>query len=333
MKKKYVSVLFVFLTISLFTGSSIASGITYPFTEPLIVKMSNDTSTNVAVKILHNNLLGSKVVEYGSFEYYLYLGKSLGVVIWVSHGNQNGFSLRGQLKDWSMLASLIRDTPNKDIVLMCYSNQLIKQTSLDESEALTFSGTIDARYGALLVAYLLTQDKNLLIKMTNVLIDLLSGGTYLPLYFSNVEKAWWIITLVVSLNLLLLDLYMDREWSFVQKAALKILTVGKIQIFTTMIYLAKGWITLSAAFSTIVSFVHDSLSYIWDAYTSASWWEKAAMIAAAGLAFFALIAEYLSSASTGGLVSYAKYAAVGATILALAAGIYGDYTDSDAIVG
>ncbi len=61
-----------------------------PVMADVVVVMHRDSAVNTAVRTITENAPDVRVVEYGSLEYALTISRTVGRVVWVSHGSEEG---------------------------------------------------------------------------------------------------------------------------------------------------------------------------------------------------------------------------------------------------
>ncbi len=320
-KKETFFVIFITLTMS------VIPAFTTPTVSVLAVKMDDDLSIDAAIRTLEQNTPGIHVVEYGSFEYNLLLWRSINPTIWISHGSEEGFKLNGEICDWSNLEKPIRTTKNKDIILSCHSDSLIKQTSLTDKDVITFNSAVDAELGALLVSYALTNNNGIINKIKSRIETVIySPKSYTPLALSGIELGYWTVMTIVTLLMILLDVYMDPEWNIIQQTAIKLIVIGKVGIITTLCWLAQGWISFTSAIADMIGFIVDVVEYLIQFFYAASWWEKL-IYGACIIGGLIILAAELTA--TAGQSAWWKLFAASVTIIALAANVAADWIDGD----
>jgi hypothetical protein len=171
-----------------------------PVLSNVVVRMSDDVSTEQAISTLECNTQGLMVVDYGSLEYFLLINRVAGIVVWVSHGSDQGILVDNNVMSWERFSQDIRMTPSKDVVLACDSSKL--ESYLSPSEAFLFEAAVEATLGALVVSFIL----NGAIAMLSLIAALASLALgVIQIHFlalTTLEFAWDTITFVISLMLL-----------------------------------------------------------------------------------------------------------------------------------
>jgi len=177
--------------------STVQCGLSSPITTPLVVKMDNSSGVNIAADTLKENIPSTLIVDYSSPAYYLAIWRAYAGVIWVGHGSQEGVQTQQGLLAWDALAARVEATPSKDMVLACYSAAILSYTPVG-NVPVSFKGEIDAKLGALIIAYDLTGSKATLVKAFQQFADILSekvqpapllapGEYYVWNYLTNFE--------------------------------------------------------------------------------------------------------------------------------------------------
>ena len=154
--RKLYSIFFILVFVSMIFITVFST----PIFSVLAVQLDDDSSTNISIETLEQNVDNLIVVSPNTLTYALYINRIVGPVIWVGHGNDEGISINGKQISWNDFEINIRSTLNKDVVLTCYSDNLIKQTSLTHYDAYTFSGVIDAELGALITSLICSQSED-----------------------------------------------------------------------------------------------------------------------------------------------------------------------------
>ncbi len=344
--------------IFLISSFPFVQALTTPIPNQLVVRLEDSQAVNNAIVNLEQNLPNLVVLDYDSAEYKLKYWRFLGVAIWVSHGSEEGVMINGELTQWDVLEDPIKGTPNKDIVLSCYSNELVKQTDLSSADVLTFSGELDAVFGSLVVSYALSKDSALIPKIisrakdiavdpsnVNPLVILLDdgggggggGGTTTPNYevhhLSTIELRYYLLSLFLLLALLYVNLKIPADLPFVQKMAIEFGIAAWLTIIVTLKLLFEGSITLEAAIGDIIGWFVDALDIFYAYFMAAADWEKVVVGVALFLALFALAIELAGDAASAGALTVAKFIAATASFMVLAVSFYNDYEDLDTIVG
>lgn len=133
----------------------------------------------------------------------------------------------------------------------------------------------------------------------------------------------------VTLNLILLNLYLDPSWSFIKVTAVNMITMGHIGIILSLVYIFTGKVSVSGVAGNMVSFVVDFLGYAFSAFSSEPLSVKLAFGASFALALGAAAATILSMGSAAAI----KLVAAAASLIAFGAGIASDWLDTNDIVG
>jgi hypothetical protein len=95
-----------------------------PLSSPVIsdvaIIMHKDQAVNMAIRTITDKLPNVQVVEYESLEYNLMIHRTMGRVIWVSHGSEDGILGCKEIISWQTFSRMTMMTPGKDIILACY---------------------------------------------------------------------------------------------------------------------------------------------------------------------------------------------------------------------
>lgn len=332
--------------------------LTTPIPNQLVVRLEDSQAVNNAIVNLKQNLQNLVVLDYDSAEYKLKYWRFLGVAIWVSHGSEEGVMINGELTQWDVLEDPIKGTPNKDIVLSCYSNALVEQTDLSFTDVATFNSEVDAVIGSLVVSYALSRDSTIIPKIisrandiavnpssVNPLVILLDaggggggGGGTLPNYvvghLSQAEQDFHFLSLFLLLALTLCSLYIPPDLPFVFTMASQFKTIiGGLSIILTGMYLCEGLITLESAILGFAQWFIEAVDIFYDCFTAAALWEQITLGIAVGIALLAMIIEIFADVLAGGIVTAGKILAATAAFIAWGVSVYNDYHDLDTIVG
>ena len=331
--------------------------LTIPIPNQLVVRLEDSQAVNEAIVNLEQNLPNLVVLDYDSAEYKLKYWRFLGVAIWVSHGSEEGVMINGELTQWDVLEGPIKGTPNKDIVLSCYSSSLLEQTDLSSANVATFDNEVDALIGSFIVSYVLSQDSSILPKLSSRVNDIIanpscveplvillddggggggSGSTspsYVIGHMSSIELTYWLLTALVLYLLILANCYINESWSFVQKTVYRLASAGWIGIAVTFIALKTGSITLELAIPIICSWVIDAIGILIECFYEAPLWERLLLTLSAVFALIALTIELLGDTVSAGAVTIGKFLAATASIMVFCLHFYQDYEDINIIVG
>ena len=170
-KTKKITSILILLVLSL--------GVIQAFSTPVIgsiaVRMSSDETIDNSIAILESNLDNLEVLDFNSLEYAIEISRRIGPVIWVGHGNEQGIQTDKDLLSWEDFSTSIMRTASIDYVLSCYSDNLIKTTSISNNDAVTFTGEIDSSLGALLVSYAFNPTEKVIGDLVSYVGDLLTG--------------------------------------------------------------------------------------------------------------------------------------------------------------
>jgi len=346
----------IFLTLSM----PFVQALTTPIPNQLVVRLDDSQAVTEAIENLEQNIPNAVVVDYDSAKYNLKYWRFLGVAIWVSHGSEEGVMINGELTQWDVLEDPIKGTPNKDIVLSCYSSALLEQTDLSSTNVATFDGEIDAVIGSLVVSYILSQDSSIYPKIKSRFMDIFAnpscveplrflldpgggggiGGTnpgsapnYARHYLSWAELGFHLVAAFLLIALFLVDWYIPSDLPFVVSMQVKIYTVGWASMVTTLVYLGLEKITLESAIGTFMGWFLDALEIFWDCFFAAELWEQIVFGITGFIALFVLAIELAGDAASGGAVTVAKILGAAVAITCAVVSFMGDYRDTDTIVG
>ncbi|MFW9832790.1 MAG: hypothetical protein ACFFEK_02250 [Candidatus Thorarchaeota archaeon] len=170
-----------------------------PVLANLVVRMSDDVSTEQAITTLECNTQNLVVVDYGSLEYFLMIGRAVETVIWVSHGSDQGILVGNSVMSWQRFSYDIKMTPSRDVVLACDSSEL--SSYLSPGEAFLFDGAIEATLGALIASFILNGAivmQSLLTALTSLALGVIQIH-FLILTF--MEYVWDTFNFVISVAL------------------------------------------------------------------------------------------------------------------------------------
>ncbi len=170
-----------------------------PVLSNVVVRMSDDVSTNQAITILESNTQNLVIVDYGSLEYFLMISRVAGAVVWVSHGSDQGILVGNSVMSWQRFSQDIKMTPARDVVLACDSSELSSYLSPDE--AFLFDGAIEATLGALIASFILNGAiamQTLLTALTSLALGVIQIH-FLELTF--MEYVWATFSFVISVAL------------------------------------------------------------------------------------------------------------------------------------
>lgn len=104
---------------------TVQGGLSSPVLVPVVVKMDNSPGVNISVDTVKENNPNSVVVDYNSLAYLFIIGRAYGGVVWVGHGSQEGVQTQQGMETWQALAAKVEVAPSKDIILACYSAEIL----------------------------------------------------------------------------------------------------------------------------------------------------------------------------------------------------------------
>ena len=170
-----------------------------PVLSNLVVRMSDDVSTEQAITTLERNTQNLVVVDYGSLEYFLMIGRAVETVVWVSHGSDQGILVGNSVMSWQRFSQDIKMTPARDVVLACDSSEL--SSCLSPGEAFLFDGAIEATLGALIASFILNGAiamESLLTALTSLALGVIQIHF---LVLTMEEFAWDVVIFMINLLL------------------------------------------------------------------------------------------------------------------------------------
>lgn len=336
----------------------------------IAIQLGEDESINCATRTLQNNLPGISIIEYNSFKYHLISHRVVQPIIWIGHGTQEGILANNALMKWTQFSEKIKQSRSLDIILSCYSSEIIQQTTLTRNDVITFNNGIDSILGSLFIAYALTGSQTILSQAGNHYLSLLNketpyrplrmmpgdggggGGndppspnipssfqaaesshSYVIFNLSGIELAYWIIMLVVlALNLIIGIPVSHTEWGFITKAAAMFFTVGKFTLITSLALYAGGMMTEGALIENIFRSFHEIFGCIAQAIIAASAGEIILFIAMLYLARILIGLELLLDVLTDSGTAI-RVAIASAMIAVYLIGFSLDASDTDTVVG
>lgn len=338
----------------------------------IAIQLGEDESINCATRTLQNNLPGISIIKYDSFKYHLISHRVLQPIIWIGHGNQEGIIANNELMKWTQFSEKIMQSRSLDIILSCYSSQIIQQTTLTRNDVITFNNNIDSILGSLFIAYALTGSQSILSQAGNHYLSLLkketpyrplrmdpgdggggggsnpppttpnipssfqaaeSSHSYVIFNLSGNELAFWILMLIVlALNLIVGIPVSYADWSFITKAAVMFYVVGKISLITALAFYAGGMMTEASLIENIFASFHQIFGCLAAAIIAATVLEKVLFIAMLVLAGILISLELLLDALSGSGTAI-RVAIALAMIAVYLIGFSLDASDTDTVVG
>jgi hypothetical protein len=363
---KFKKIMFVLIA---FTVLSI------PFTQSLImsvpgiyaVKLDSDENILVAEQTLKNNIKGISFLEYGSIKFQLRSHRVIQPIIWIGHGEKDGIAINGVLTPWLDFSKNIQQSISRDIVLSCYSIEIIHQSSLTKKDVMVFNGEIDAALGGLVASYIITKSDETLDKICDQFISLARNEVpYLPLvlvgdiggggdseYYMppTIEKAqtsykyviWKLSGVelgyhIIMLCLLFLELLIgyciskmpDAPWWFVLINKFWYTVPG---ICVSLGLYLDGLMTkdaLAADFLDTIDWFWGCLRSAWDAMTTGEKWEFVGYFILGGVV---LALQIVGDIFLCGTCTFIRTAASIAMVVYYLYGVIADCVDTDTIVG
>ncbi len=243
----------------------------------LIVKIGDDAAVNTAVQTLQHYLASYRLVSITSEqELHQTLGSAVAIFI-VGHGNAKGLGTATHLiVTWSTIKTFLQPYSSaKAYVIACDAKSALNEYNIN---AFGTFGTIDAEIGALMALVQFTIDFSLYRQLMGLAVTLLTKiltkpiSQYLPLGFSKTEFVYWMVMVLSWIVFALSTTWIPPQWTIFQRTAF-ILWTQKIGILVTLIYFAKGWISLSSFISQMVGFVQTALGTMISVIDGLSPWE------------------------------------------------------------
>lgn len=148
------------------------------------IHLDREDAITTASNTLKENIPELNILEYGSLKYKLFAHRIFQPLIWIGHGNKEGITISNAVSSWVEFSKDLQYSHGVDVVLSCYSQEVIDQTSLTQEQVITFNGEIDAVYGSLIVSYMFTGEENLIIDAAKHYWSIIrSDIDYQPLQF------------------------------------------------------------------------------------------------------------------------------------------------------
>ncbi|MHA1781665.1 MAG: hypothetical protein ACTSYL_12460 [Candidatus Thorarchaeota archaeon] len=129
-----------------------------PVVSDVVVVMHHDSAVSTAVRTIVANDSHMQVVEYGSLKYALTIHRTVGRVVWVSHGTDAGILASTHIISWNAFRHRTEMTPGEDIVLACNSAKIESYSSSKGtviSVASILGPVVDSFVGAVIASVLL----------------------------------------------------------------------------------------------------------------------------------------------------------------------------------
>lgn len=147
------------------------------------IQLDKDQSITNASEILQEKISNLNIIEYGSFKQRLLSHRIIEPIIWIGHGDKEGINTINGKLTWQYFSKDLFFTPSKDIILSCYSSEILKQSSLTDKNVITFNNEIDSIYGSLIISYLITGKDSLIMDAAHHFWSILKGDVeYQPLH-------------------------------------------------------------------------------------------------------------------------------------------------------
>ncbi len=248
-----------YFLLSLVLSMSMLGSFCQPVLGNTVIVMCHDASVDISLRTLQQQTGPLHVVEYGSAEYSLIIHRLVGRVVWISHGSNEGIRTERGYLDWSTFAEVIDLTPAVDIVLACSSDNLL---AFVKNPVITFGGSIDARFGAAIAAWVLTGSAAAFSFAFETLISLITNNlALLPLYWGPTEKAYFFLDAAVFILQALSTAFL-LYWSTFNPASGWQILIGMLYLFTALVQAAEVMTALLAGNMTPVAFATKFLTVI-----------------------------------------------------------------------
>jgi len=152
-------------------------------TTTVLVKLEDSPPIDRAVKTIAANVENVLVVRYDSIEYALTVWRSVGYIVWIGHGGEEGIRVCGQQVGWvSFAASIKKSTSGRSILLSCFAVKALQYGDGCSRLITIGTGYVDAVLGGLLISYILTRSEGLFRQTLHRVSGLLQGDAgFLPL--------------------------------------------------------------------------------------------------------------------------------------------------------
>ncbi len=332
------------------------------------IHLDREEAITTASNTLKESIPEMHILEYGSLRYQLLAHRIIQPLIWIGHGQKEGITINNALSSWEEFSEDLQHSHGFDIILSCFSKEIIKQTSLTQKDVLTFNGEIDAKLGSYLISYLLTGSDIVLSKVFTHYQALQQGktqcqplhgfdsggggsgspGTNLPSSFnalnfmtsnvfvkmSGIELFYHILMLfVLVIQILLIVVIQFHQFSFLQVAAANFFTEGLLTLIISFACFNTGHMTLNKLMTSLWGVLANVTGCLASAIKGAVLWEIVAFLYLTGLGAAILLIQLLVDVATGGVATFIR---IGTTMLLV--GIYitnfmVDLLDDDYVVG
>ncbi|MBN1330663.1 MAG: hypothetical protein JXA54_14410 [Candidatus Heimdallarchaeota archaeon] len=127
-----------------------------------VIYLEEDQSITQTLVTMKEQMPDISSIAYGSVKYQLLVHRITEPLVWVGHGDKEGINTAQGKLSWGRFAQEVKRSPMMDIVLSCYSSELLEQKVLTGQDAITFTGEIDATLGGLVATWLLTGETTVL---------------------------------------------------------------------------------------------------------------------------------------------------------------------------
>lgn len=117
-----------------------------------VIQLERDKTITKTMDTLQDNIPQLSSITYGSWKYLLLAHRIVEPLVWIGHGDKEGINTFHGKLSWERFSHDVVLSPSMDIILSCYSQELITETSLTSNEVVTFRGEIDATLGGLVTA-------------------------------------------------------------------------------------------------------------------------------------------------------------------------------------
>ncbi len=269
---------------------------------------------------------------------------------------------------WGELAQEVKYSPTMDIVLSCYSNEMVKDGLLTQKEAVTFVDEIDATIGGLVTSWLLTGNNDLLLQAVGQWESLQTGkATFQPLHdlddglgggiasninlpssygalegsqnyifakMSGIELAFYILYLIVLVIQIIAGIALSvYSFSFFKTAAISLFTAGLFSFLVNILTYLDGVITFNQFLVNFVGTLFLCVKLTYAAFTTAPTWEKAAFGLLAAASGIILVLQIILDIIGAGAGSILRIAATVVMVTAYVVSFTTDCLDVDYAVG
>lgn len=360
------------LVISIIVGMTIITALSNPVPGTFAIQLEKDDSINAASEVLKSNIPGISFIEYKSFKYDLIAHRIIAPSVWIGHGDEEGIATEEELLSWDDFSQEISLTPANDIVLACHSGNLLEQTSLTQKDVFTFNGEIDATFGALVTALLITKNENLFdtaidhinalytgqvqFNPLEVFLDPGPGGgggitdpvmqvpetyeeavtdySYVFAKLSGVEFGYHILMLVIMIfNLAIGFAGANAGLNFFQTFAIQFYVLALPALLFSLVLHSRGTLSDDQLCEDVFGSFNDGFEAFVQAWHESSAGDKAAVIAMLVAGGIIIVAEALLDIFCGGACTIIRTLATIAVVLLWIYDFACDCIDANTYVG